>query len=144
MRYLPLLFMAVLYLTACTSRHDIRGNLLGHDDIARLKPHQQTQEDVLEILGPPSLKQDATHWIYVGQEQETEAFFAPQVKKQRTFLVTFDDTGRYLRIEEHLLKGRTILLDPDTSIENGQEMTVLGQTLDNLRRTSRRGKRDKE
>jgi outer membrane protein assembly factor BamE (lipoprotein component of BamABCDE complex) len=128
-------------MTACQSVHDIRGNLISHDDIARLKPLQQTQEDILEILGPPFTQRDKMHWIYVGQEQETKAFLLPQVKKQRVFLVTFDQAGRYIGIEEKVHQGRHTDLDPETAGVKGENLSVVGQTLDNLRRASSQRKK---
>jgi outer membrane protein assembly factor BamE (lipoprotein component of BamABCDE complex) len=145
MRFSRLVLSSVLglCLSSCQPTQDIRGNLIKYDDIARLKPFQQTQEDVLEILGPPFEQQDKTRWLYIGQEQETQAFLLPQVKRQCVVLVTFDSAGRYLRIEEISIKRNDVDPDPDTSSVDGQDLTIVGQTLDNLRRSSRnkKGKR---
>jgi outer membrane protein assembly factor BamE (lipoprotein component of BamABCDE complex) len=128
-------------MTACQYTHDIRGNLISPDDIAHLKPLQHTREDVLEILGPPLKQIDKAHWLYMGQEQETRAFLLPEIKKQRAFLVTFDNAGHYLHIEEQQYKRRTVTPDPETSSVNSEDLTVVGQTLDNLRRASSRRKK---
>jgi outer membrane protein assembly factor BamE (lipoprotein component of BamABCDE complex) len=136
MLWVVMCITTVVFLTACQSTCDIRGNLLSPDDTAHLKPLQHTQEDVLEVLGPPFEQIDKTHWLYIGQEQETKAFLLPEAKKQRSFLVTFDNAGRYLHIEERLYKRHTVAPDPETSSVESEDLTVVGQTLDNLRRSS--------
>ncbi|MDR1267376.1 MAG: outer membrane protein assembly factor BamE [Holosporales bacterium] len=129
-----------LLLAACTPTQDIRGNLVDQEDIARLVPYKHTREDVVEILGPPSLKVEENKWLYLGQEQTRVAFLTPKVKGQRSFLVLFDAAGRYLRTERCILKGRHLLPDPEISPQKGKEITILGQTLDNLRRATQKKK----
>jgi outer membrane protein assembly factor BamE (lipoprotein component of BamABCDE complex) len=140
MRKILAVVFALLSGTACSPIAHVRGNLIGRDDLARLKPLQQTQEDILEILGHPSLKLDERRWLYIGQEQEVLAFLTPEVKEQRTFLVTFDAAGRYLKIEKKCLRGRHLSPDPDTTSEAGKEVTISGQIFDNLKRAAPQNK----
>jgi outer membrane protein assembly factor BamE (lipoprotein component of BamABCDE complex) len=83
---------------------------------------------------------DERRWLYIGQEQEVVAFFTPEVKEQRAFLVTFDAAGRYLKIEKKRLRGRHLSPDPDTTLETGKEVTISGQIFDNLKRAAPQNK----
>lgn len=116
-----------------------RGNILDPDTLALVKVGTSTREDVAGKLGTPTEVStfDENTWYYFGQTTKQYAFFSPEVVKQETVEVRFNDDGVVTAVEK---------LNPDAAKDispiarrtptYGHETTILEQLVGNLSRTA--------
>jgi outer membrane protein assembly factor BamE (lipoprotein component of BamABCDE complex) len=137
LRRLGLGCLAALALSACELPVQVHGNLPDDSTLARIEPGKQGRADVVNLLGPPSVRsnfQDST-WYYVGQKQTQFAFFAPDIKERNVLVLTFDEgdrlTGKQLYTMADARDVNTV--DRITPTE-GRDLTILQQLLGNVGR----------
>ena len=129
--------LALALTTACSPTVDVRGHLPSAEALERLAPGLQSRNDVIEILGSPSMV--ATFgdevWYYVGEKTERIAFLEPEVLERTVIALRFDQSGRLTGVDRLGLKdGKEI--DPVNRVTPtaGKELTLLEQLIGNLGR----------
>lgn len=107
---------AALLCSACTSdlflEHN--GNMPEKSKVAQIQ-NGQTKEDVLSILGAPSLTTGLSdnHWIYMTSTIRRVAFLSPKEIDRQILAITFDD-DKVSKIENHTLAdANNISIDQD-------------------------------
>lgn len=87
--------IAILGLASCTPDIAIRGNLPRPEKLAEIKPGSTTQNQVRELLGPPSNVGtfDSKVWYYISQKTEDVPMNVPQVLQRTVVVVRFDGKG---------------------------------------------------
>jgi outer membrane protein assembly factor BamE (lipoprotein component of BamABCDE complex) len=129
------LFIALA--TGCAPTVDVRGHMPTAEQLDRLAPGLQSRNDVIEILGSPSMV--ATFgdevWYYVGEKTERIAFLEPEVLERTIIAVKFDQNGRMTAIDRLGLKeGKEIEPVDRVTPTAGKELTLLEQLLGNMGR----------
>jgi len=129
--------MALGLATACSPTVDLRGHLPSQEALERLAPGIQSRNDVIEILGTPSMVAsfgDET-WYYVGEKTERIAFLEPEVLERSVIALRFDRDGRLTAVDHLGLKdGKEIEPVDRTTPTAGKELTLLEQLIGNLGR----------
>ncbi len=129
--------VSTLGLIGCETRVANRGHMPDTEDIAEIRPGEDTAEDILRRFGTPSstamFRNDT--WYYIGQRMETTAFYAPEVTRRGVLVVNFDETGvvndtQYLTVED----GQQVELVKRVTPTEGRNFTVLEQLLGNFGR----------
>ncbi|MFO1188681.1 MAG: outer membrane protein assembly factor BamE [Alphaproteobacteria bacterium] len=107
--------------------------------LERLAPGLQSRNDVIEILGSPSMVAtfgDET-WYYVGEKTERIAFLEPEVLERTVIALRFDQNGRLTAVDRLGLKdGKEVDFVSRTTPTAGKELTLLEQLIGNLGRFS--------
>jgi outer membrane protein assembly factor BamE (lipoprotein component of BamABCDE complex) len=87
--------VALLGSASCTPDIAIRGNLPRPEKLAEIKPGSTTQNQVRELLGPPSNVGtfDSKVWYYISQKTEDVPMNVPQVLDRTVVVVRFDGKG---------------------------------------------------
>ena len=137
LRHLGFAGLTALALAGCELPVQVHGNLPDDDALARIEPGKQGRTDIVNLLGPPSVRsnfQDGT-WYYVGQKQTQFAFFEPDIKERNVLVLTFDSqdrlTGKQLY---NMADAREIdPVDRETPTE-GRDLTIVQQLLRNVGR----------
>lgn len=138
-RLRPLLAAAAsaAVLSACTLPVDVHGNLPSDDDIAKLQPGKQGRNEVVQLLGAPSVEStfhDDT-WYYVGVKQTQFAFFSPDVKERNILVLKFDDRDQ---LAQKRLYTQADMQDVDpvdrVTPTEGRDLTILQQLIGNIGR----------
>ncbi len=107
---MPLKTIIIIFLCCsvigCTPQIDIRGHVPSPELISKMKPGHQSRDQVVQILGSPSVVGtfEDDHWYYISQKTESTAFFEPKLISQSIILITFDEGGFVASIKK---------LDPD-------------------------------
>src|SRR5262245_13087988 len=74
--------------------------------LERVKPGQQTREEVAQLLGTPSsivpFSEDT--WIYISRKTSTVAFLDPTVIEQNVVVVQFDQGGVVQDVRRYTLE----------------------------------------
>lgn len=137
LRHLSLAGLAAVTLSACELPVQVHGNLPDDATLARIEPGQQGRADVVNLLGPPSVRSSFNNstWYYVGQKQTQFAFFSPDIKERNVLVLTFDERDR--------LTGKQLYTMADARDVNpvnrvtpteGRDLTIVQQLLGNVGR----------
>lgn len=124
-------------LAACSPRVTPRGNLPDPERLAEIKPGQQSREEVSEILGTPSTigNFDGESWIYIAEQTETVAFFAPEVTERHVVVVQFDRKGVVSSVRNlTLADGKELEPVARETPTEGNTITLVQQLLGNIGR----------
>ena len=108
--------LGILVCSACSSDLFIshRGNYPSQESIAKVHSGQ-TKEQVLDILGSPSLQTGLSqnHWIYMSSTSRRVAFMNPTEIDRNVLAITFKD-DKVSKIESRTLAdGNNISIDSD-------------------------------
>lgn len=136
----PLIVGLFPFLTGCEPFTSIRGNLPDLETLAKLKVGEQTQADVIAILGPPTSVApfNPKIWYYIGEKVERVAFLDPDIVEKEIFMLTFNDAG--------VLEGMSPIETPhnfDIEVQErktktlGQDPSLLQQVFGNFGKFSR-------
>jgi len=137
LRHLGFAGLSALALGACELPVQVHGSLPNDEELARIEPGKQGRADIVNLLGPPSVRssfQDRT-WYYVGQKQTQFAFFAPNIRERNVLVLRFDDRDR--------LTGKKLYTMADAQDVNpvnretpteGRDLTIIQQLLGNVGR----------
>jgi outer membrane protein assembly factor BamE (lipoprotein component of BamABCDE complex) len=142
LRHLSLAGLAALALTGCDLPVQVHGNLPDDDQLARIEPGKQGRTDIVNLLGPPSVRsnfQDDT-WYYVGQKQTRFAFFAPDIKERNVLVLTFDRQDRLTGKKLYTMADARDIdpVDRETPTE-GRDLSIVQQLLGNVGRFNNSG-----
>ena len=83
------LFIA-LFLTCCQNNIRSHGAVLEKHDIAMLKPHTMSVEDVIEKIGVPTIT-EANKFLYLNSKFKKVIFFEPKIIKLDCLMLTFNN-----------------------------------------------------
>ncbi|HMO85834.1 MAG TPA: outer membrane protein assembly factor BamE [Lacipirellulaceae bacterium] len=136
-RTLFLATVAALALGACSPQVDQRGHVATPGALEKLRPGEQTRNDVLTLLGSPSTTAtfDNETWYYISQRVETLAFLAPETKEQKVVALRFDSAGVLQDMNTYTLEdGRPIDMVGRSTPTAGKELTILEQIFGNIGR----------
>ena len=135
--------MGTAALSACAPTVDIRGNVPNPDKLAQIKPGVQTREQVVELLGTPSIKATCSTkcffsndiWYYVNKRTESFAFFQPTLLERQVIAIHFDKSGVVREIRRYKKEhGREITPVARTTPAPGEELGFIEQLFGNLGR----------
>lgn len=104
--------------TACSNDLFLvhNGNIPVDEKIAEVHKGQ-TKQDVMNILGAPSLTTGLSddHWIYMASTMKKVAFLRPEELNRKVLAITFDD-DKITKIEKlSLADGNNIEIDKDVT-----------------------------
>jgi len=88
--------MASLAIGGCDTTVDHRGFAATPGAVEKLEVGAQSREDVIRLVGTPTAVAtfNPNVWYYISQQQETYAFFKPEITEQHVIQLTFNDAGR--------------------------------------------------
>lgn len=128
---------AVWLLQGCAGEVATHGDMIQDEKLAQIVPFQQSQRDVLAILGSPSTVSvlDGEAWYYIGDRRESLAFFKPELLERDTVVISFDPNGMVTGVDK-------TTADEEIGIEvveretptHGSDLTMIEQFLGNLGR----------
>ena len=131
--------MASLALGSCETIVDHRGFAATPGSVEKLEAGTQSREDVIRLIGTPSAVAtfNPNVWYYISQQQETFAFFKPEMTEQHILQLTFNDAGRLTTLKNYDLKdAQDITMVARITPTAGKELTILEQLLGNVGRFS--------
>jgi outer membrane protein assembly factor BamE (lipoprotein component of BamABCDE complex) len=138
-RTVPLSLVGVLALLVaaggCDNVVDKRGFTPTPGSVEKLEVGTQSREDVVRLIGAPSAVAtfNPNTWYYITQQQETFAFFAPEITEQHILQLTFNDAGRLTTLKNYDLKdSRDITMVSRVTPTAGKGLTILEQLLGNV------------
>ena len=111
MRYCLIIFTLIGVLTACTPITNVQGQLSSYEKIQLIKLGKTNKNDVIDLLGTPSMTSvyGDQVWYYLTQTTETKAFFKPVVKERKIFAVIFDSKNKVINTANYTEKERNTL-----------------------------------
>ncbi|NTU76918.1 MAG: outer membrane protein assembly factor BamE [Alphaproteobacteria bacterium] len=129
----------LLSMGACAPVIANRGNLIEPEKLAEIKVGTSTREEVATKLGSPTEigTFDETTWYYFGRSTEQYSFFDPEVTKQQTVEIHFDDQGVVTALNT-IDPGATQEIEPVSrrTPTYGKETTFFEQLMGNLGKPS--------
>lgn len=114
-----------------------RGYIIDEADLAKIKPHETTQDQVETYMGSPSVKSTINDeaWYYISSKTETFLFYPPEETERQIIAVYFDKTKEVQDIRYFGLKdGEIIDMETRVTPTRGKELTILGQLFSNMGR----------
>ncbi len=124
-------------LTACAPEVHFRGNTPEPDRLSLIKPGAQSREQVIQLLGSPTMIAtfDKNIILYVGQKTRTVTFREPEVLERTVVAIGFGPDNRVTSVEKFsLADGKVVQLVSRTTPTPGRQFTVLQQLLGNFGR----------
>lgn len=146
MKYSSLLTVSVLALSACSPKVHHQGKLIEATEIEQVKVSEHNKEDVLSMLGSPSMQsmfQD-DRWYYFSKVTETTAFLKPVAAQQDVYVINFDGAGKVSSVNHlGLDDSQQVSYVSRETPTTGQDTSVLKQIFGNFGRITRTDKMDK-
>jgi len=127
--------LASLSLGGCETIVDHRGFSPTPGSVEKLEVGTQSREDVIRLIGAPSAVAtfNPNTWYYITQQQETFAFFKPEITEQHVLQLTFNDAGRLTTLKNYDIKdSRDITMVARVTPTAGKGLTILEQLLGNV------------
>jgi len=127
--------MASLAIGGCDATVDHRGFAATPGAVEKLEVGTQSREDVIRLVGTPTAVAtfNPNVWYYISQQQETYAFFKPEITEQHVIQLTFNDAGRLTTLKNYDLKdSQDITMVSRVTPTAGKELTILEQLLGNV------------
>ena len=128
-----------LTVSGCAKDINPRGNKPHEDALVQLSVGEQTQRDVVAIMGTPSTISpfNPNEWYYISAQTSQYAFFEIEELERQIHVLEFDDRGilsgmRLLDLED----GVEVAVADKETPTLGREFSVLEQLLGNLGRFS--------
>ena len=107
-----LLFPSILILFgACTTKFEKQGHLLSKKVVESIKVGFDNKTTVLNKLGSASTVDafDNQTWIYISRTTEQKPFYKPKTIDQKTFAITFDESGIVKSIRDLNFEDRKLI-----------------------------------
>ena len=131
--------ISVMALAGCAKDINPRGNKPHNDALDQLSVGEQTQRDVVAIMGTPSTVSpfNPNEWYYISAQTSQYAFFEIEELERQIHVLEFDNRGilsgmRLLDLED----GIEVAVAEKETPTLGREFSVLEQLLGNLGRFS--------
>lgn len=122
---------------SCAVTETRRGHLLPEGVAAELSADNVSQQRVVDLLGTPSTVSafDRNRWYYIGEVQQHQAFFKPDVVARDVLILDFDQYLQLARVSTLSEKdGQELTLVSRETPTEGNKITILEQLLGNLGR----------
>lgn len=122
---------------ACAVTETRRGHLLPEGVAEELSAVNVSQQRVVDLLGTPSTVSafDRNRWYYIGEVQQHQAFFKPDVVARDVLILDFDQNLQLARVATLSEKdGKELTLVSRETPTEGNKITILEQLLGNLGR----------
>jgi outer membrane protein assembly factor BamE (lipoprotein component of BamABCDE complex) len=116
---------------------DNRGHVDAFNRTDQVKIGASTREEVMELLGSPSVTNNFGEeiWYYVSKRKESVAFLKPEITQQKVTGIVFDSSGVVTAIKGYGMKDKRIVeMAADVTPTEGHELGVLEQLLGNVGR----------
>ena len=126
---------------SCAVTETRRGHLLPQGVAAELSSANVSQQRVVELLGTPSTVSafDRNRWYYIGEVQQHQAFFKPDVVARQVLILDFDQGLQLAKVGTlSETDGQEITLVSRETPTEGNKITILEQLLGNLGRFNQR------
>ena len=123
--------------TACAPKLAVRGSLPDQSLLALVTPGVHGREDVIGILGSPSVVStfDENTWYYIGRRTRQYAFFKRKITEQQVVIVQFDRGGQVQQLARlDRTHGRKIDLVERETPSAGRKLGILEQLFGNIGR----------
>ena len=127
----------------CAPRIDVHGHIGDPDALDGIRPGVQTQDQVAELLGTPTVVAtfDDARWYYVTRRTETVAFYDPALLSQRVVVIAFDEGGVVESVDSFAAEeARAIDPVDDETPTRGRSFGFLEQLLGNIGRPAALGR----
>jgi outer membrane protein assembly factor BamE (lipoprotein component of BamABCDE complex) len=124
-------------LVACAPEIHYRGNTPEADRLALIKPGAQTREQVVRLLGSPTMVAtfDKDTVLYLGQKTRTVTFREPEVLERTIVAIGFGKDGRVASVEKYsLADGKVVQLVSRTTPTPGRQFSIMQQLIGNFGR----------
>ena len=124
-------------LIACAPEIHYRGNTPEADRLDLIKPGAQTREQVVRLLGSPTMVAtfDKDTILYVGQKTRTVTFREPEVMERTIVAIGFGKDGRVSSVEKYsLADGKAVQLVSRTTPTPGRQFSIMQQLIGNFGR----------
>ncbi len=114
---------SVLILSACSSDVFLvhNGNMPSDDKIAMVQTGQ-TKEEVVDILGSPSMVSslNENEWLYMSSTLKKVAFFEPKILERDVLTIRFGKDGKVQQISKlDEQNGKNIAVDEEETVSKG-------------------------
>lgn len=134
---LSLALVGALLLSGCASEVFQRGIALDEDILEAIEPNVVERNEVLRLLGPPSVTalEAERAWIYISWTTQSYEPFAPQELDRQIVVVNFDDAGRVSAVHRYGPEdGKEIAYASIITPPPGDDPSWLGLILGNIGR----------
>jgi outer membrane protein assembly factor BamE (lipoprotein component of BamABCDE complex) len=128
---------AVTMTVACTPIYRDHGYMPPEEDLAQVNIGQDTREQVVTVLGPPTAGsvQDGAAIYYVASRFRLLGAFAPEEIDRQVLAVSFAADGTVENIERFGLQdGNVVVLSRRVTTDSVRDTTFIRQLLGNLGR----------
>lgn len=134
-----ILAVGLLGTAACTPRLSTHGAVFSEEEADRIQPGRQSQAEVAQILGSPSVtatfRSANDTWYYIASEFESYAFFEKEAIRRRVLAINFDESLRVREVDRFELEdGQEVAMIERETPTKGKELSVLQQLFGNLGR----------
>jgi outer membrane protein assembly factor BamE (lipoprotein component of BamABCDE complex) len=122
---------------ACAPEIHYRGNTPEADRLDLIKPGAQTREQVVRLLGSPTMVAtfDKDTILYLGQKTRTVTFREPEVLERTIVAIGFGKDGRVASVEKYsLADGKAVQLVSRTTPTPGRQFSIMQQLIGNFGR----------
>ena len=132
--------IAGLLLVSCSSTIDYRGKLLEPEQIAKIKIGQQSEEEVIALIGSPTSTSlyGSKKWYYIYKKTAKTSFFEPSTLEEKMVIVSFNDQGIVTDVVQTTPDGRVIDPISHTTPTLGQDRPMLQQIFSNFGRFAKK------
>ena len=95
------MLIALLSMKGCII-HEIRGYPLERDKIDRIEVNKTTKDEILVLLGSPTVigTFDENLWYYIGQHTQRISFFNPKTIQSLSVALLFNENDVVIALEE--------------------------------------------
>lgn len=123
MKRILFLVISLFALSSCKSVN-MRGSYIDDDIIRQIKSEKMSKEQLVLILGNPSIAPDYSPniWYYVGRIVKHSSFAEPVLRKQRIVKVTFNKKDIVEKMEVIDTKRQPkVIISQDQTVSKGTE-----------------------
>ena len=134
---------AAVAAAGCAPRIDVHGHIVAPDALDGIRPGVQTQAQVAELLGTPTVVAtfDDARWYYVTRRTETVSFYDPELIAQRVVVIAFDENGVVESVDSFAAEeARAIDPADDETPTRGRSFGLLEQLFGNIGRPAALGR----
>tara|TARA_B100000424_G_scaffold212250_1_gene169680 strand:- start:940 stop:1401 length:462 start_codon:yes stop_codon:yes gene_type:complete len=127
---LRFLYLALIFITSCSTNKVVSNHGISFIDIKskQLVENKSNKNDIIQILGPPSIKSefDENIWIYIERKKTSTTVFTlgkRKIEKNNALIVQINDNG--------LLEEKTLInLDNMNDLKFSKKETKSNYTKD--------------
>lgn len=126
LRIFPLLF-----LLSCEKEYVYNGTFVKDDSVKQLVLSKSSRDDVVSLIGLPTITLTDDEWLYVSQKVEQKSFLKPKIHQTTVFKVSFKD-DKLCAIKKITPKNNDIIPDSTVTTINEEKLTFLEQLYKNV------------